>query len=97
MDFTELLSLSPHALLGLALMMLGVALKRSPLPDWLIPFIIMGVGAAVYPLLVSTGSIGYRVVTGFVIGATTVGLHQLKSQISNRNNDSPPPTDTKTP
>jgi hypothetical protein len=53
--------LSPPALLAVALYGLGFVLKKSPMPDWLIPFVLPCVGAVLFPFIADTASVSYTV------------------------------------
>jgi hypothetical protein len=49
MDITALFELAPPVVLLLALNVLGLAIKKSPLPDWAIVWVLPLVGMGVYP------------------------------------------------
>lgn len=76
-------SLSAPVTIILVCNILGVALKKSPLANWMIPFILLGVGTisyffigdpnAVYPAV----SKGKMVVWGFLYAGGAVYGHQL--------------------
>jgi|GEM_PF-829249 len=57
---------------------LGIYLKKSPLPDWLIPFVILALCAIAQCLL--KGWSGVNVVIGVYAGAGAIGGHQLVKQ-----------------
>lgn len=84
--------LSPPALLAVALYGLGFVLKKSPMPDWLIPFVLPCVGAIVFPFISDTSSIGYAVkspttwsvISGFVIGMGSTWINEATKQFANR-------------
>jgi hypothetical protein len=79
----EILELSPPVALTVALNLVGVFLKKSPINDWLIPFILMVLGAVVYPFICETAKVSYQVtypvilnaIYGLCIGGLAVGIH----------------------
>ena len=91
-ELSQLSELSPPILLALALNLLGSFLKKSPIQDWLIPFVLIGVGAAVYPVIAEVGKVSFAVasptafnaVIGAVIGGASVGINQAFRQFTNR-------------
>lgn len=72
-----------HVLLFLALIPFGILIKRSPLPNWLIPWVLVLVGTIVYPLLASPKNISpdiqhpYLVlgIFGFLLGVAALISH----------------------
>lgn len=88
---TDITQLSPPLALALALSFVGFGLKRSPVADWLIPWILIAAGAALYPLISEVGKISYTVshpeafaaVIGACIGGFAVGGHQAIKQMLN--------------
>ena len=93
--WSDIATLSPCALLAMLLMGLGVVLKRSPVEDWLIPFILIGLGALLYPFIADVTEIArgvkhpgiYRVVVGATIGTVSVGTHGTFRQFLRRKGD----------
>jgi len=69
---------------------LGIYLKKSPLPDWLIPFVILALCAVAQCLL--KGWSGINIVVGVYAGAGAIGGHQLIKQGTDR--DKSEPTET---
>lgn len=70
MDINFLFQLAPPVVLLLALNVLGLAIKKSPVPDWLIVWILPAVGAALYPHIADwTGSTPYSVKHPIVLNA----------------------------
>lgn len=90
MDFDQLLELSPPVLLALCLSLSGVFLKKSRVQNWLIPWMLMSVGALIFPFIAdvatkeihSRNPIFYHAVIGAAIGGLSVGAHQAISQLS---------------
>ena len=84
--------LSPPALLAVALYGLGFVLKKSPMPDWLIPFVLPCVGAIVFPFIADTSEVNFNVkspaafhaVIGFCIGGASVAMNEAGKQFLNR-------------
>lgn len=84
----KLTELSPPVLLALALYLFGRFLKRSPVADWMIPFILIAAGAAVNPLVAEVGKVSYNVqspvafnaLIGACIGGLAVAGHQGAKQ-----------------
>lgn len=60
----------------------GAALKKSTLPDWLIPIVLGFVGSLVYCLL--TDFTGRGAVYGASAGIGSVGTHQILKQLQHR-------------
>jgi hypothetical protein len=92
--YSDIATLSPPLLLAVVLNGVGIFLKRSPLKDWTIPFILMPLGAIIYPFIADvtdlhkgTGNpIAYRVVVGTAIGIISVGVHSTFKQFLTRKN-----------
>lgn len=88
-ELTEILQASPPIALAVALNLLGLALKKSPIADWLIPLLLPAIGAGVYPFIAEAGKINFECknpmllmgVYGFAIGAGSVGLNQMLRQL----------------
>lgn len=84
--------LSPPALLAVALYGLGFVLKKSPMPDWLIPFVLPCVGAIVFPFIADVSEVNFNVkspaafqaVIGFCIGGASVAMNEAGKQFLNR-------------
>jgi prepilin signal peptidase PulO-like enzyme (type II secretory pathway) len=94
-ELTTLLQSSPPIALAIGLNLLGLALKTSPIKNWLIPILLPVMGAAVYPFISEQGAINFQVknpdalqaVYGFVIGAGSVGLNQMLRQFTGRKDE----------
>lgn len=78
----QLLAVSPRIALVLVLCVIGFLMKRSPLPNWLIPWILLILGGAGYTVMADVKDedytaklIFYNVVLGMLLGAASVGLH----------------------
>lgn len=92
LDLDQITQLSPPVVLVLALWVLGVALKKSPWSDWLIPFALPVAGAILFPLIAETGSVSYSVksptvfngIIGFFLGGASVCFDQQIWQFFNR-------------
>lgn len=105
MDFDTIMHMSPPVLLSLALNAVGIFLKKSPIPDWLIPFALIAIGAITYPLIADTGDVNpkvhnpviYLAVIGSLIGGASVGANQALRQFLGRNDDKNPPANTPSP
>ncbi len=69
-------------LLTLALILVGLAWKKSKLPDKLIPLGLPVLGMVVYPAIAE--HTGRNAVLGFVLGALSVWLHQSIRQLLQR-------------
>lgn len=63
--------------------------RRTPkIPKWLVPWLTMGSGAVVYPLITDQAEMIFRVpypviaqaITGFLIGFAAIGSHRLFEQ-----------------
>ena len=88
MNLSDIIDLSPPVALALMLNLVGMAMKRSPIADWVIPWVMMGLGSLVYGMVASTADIGYDVrypqllnfIHGACIGGASVGLHQTVKQ-----------------
>jgi hypothetical protein len=93
-DLLDFLSVSPPIALAAALNGLGLALKKSPVPNWLIPLLLPIIGAAVYPFLAEPGKVNFECnnpamlhgIYGFIIGSASVGLNQMFRQFNGRRN-----------
>ena len=89
----ELLSASPAVVLAFVLTFIGYALKQAPkFPNWLIPFALPVIGAAVFYFVgeisqsVEVRNAGVaRLLYGFGIGCGSVGLNQMLRQWQGRN------------
>ena len=84
---SDILEYSPPVALAIALNLLGLALKKSPVANWLIPLLLPFIGMGVYPFI--SLPMHYQVpnptvlmaVYGFCIGAGSVGLNQAIKQV----------------
>lgn len=86
MDLDQLLNLTPPWILGAVLLMVGFFLKKSPVQNWLIPWLIGPLGAAVYPWIAVAGKEGKNpflldTLYGAGIGLAVVGGHQAFKQL----------------
>lgn len=94
--YSDIATLSPPLLLALVLNGVGVFLKRSPINDWIIPFILILLGAIIYPFIADVAEVAqgtrnataYRVVVGAAIGVISVGVHATLKQFMGRKNGS---------
>jgi uncharacterized membrane protein YqaE (UPF0057 family) len=94
--YSDVATLSPTILLAVVLNGVGVFLKRSPLKDWLIPFVLIALGALIYPFIADVTELhsgtrnatAYRVVVGSAIGVISVGVHATLKQFIGRKGDS---------
>ena len=92
MELTDILQASPPLALAVALNVVGEALKRSPVPNWMLPLILPLLGALAYPFIAEAGKVNYEVarpdvllgIYGFCIGAASVGLNQMFRQFLGR-------------
>ena len=89
MDINFLFQLAPPLVLMLALNVVGLAVKKSPIPSWLIVWILPAIGAALYPHIADwTGAPSYDVqhpavlnaLYGVAIGGAAVWGNQLFRQ-----------------
>ena len=53
----QLIHAPSHLLLLVVLLALGVLIKKSPTPNWLIPWLLVTVGSVGYPFLASPGNV----------------------------------------
>lgn len=79
----QLTAVSPRFALVLALCVIGFWLKRSPVPNWVIPWVLVLLGGVVFPIIAEVKNddytaslIVYNVLIGILMGAASVGLHQ---------------------
>ncbi len=78
----QLLAVSPRIALVLVLCVVGYWLKRSPLPNWIIPWALIVLGALAYPIIADVKDddtaqlVIFNVMLGMLFGAASVGLHQ---------------------
>lgn len=80
-EISDIVTLSPPLLLALVLNGVGVFLKKSPVVDWLIPFILVVLGAAIYPFIgLGEGGTVRQAMVGAAIGVMSVGMHQAARQ-----------------
>lgn len=84
----QILSVTPHVGLVLCLNVLGYWLKRSPVKDWLIPFILLPLAAIAWPIIADVKNDDYtaqlvtrNVIVGILLGAASIGLHQIVRKI----------------
>lgn len=78
--------------LAAVLNLIGFAIKKSPIPNWAIPLIIMAIGGAAFPQIADYSKITYEcknpqilmALFGVGIGGVSVGLHQGLKQFIDR-------------
>lgn len=80
----QLLAVSPRIALVLVLCVIGYYLKRSPIKNWLIPWLLIAMGGTAYPIIASVKNDDYtaqlvlaNILLGILLGAASVGLHQI--------------------
>lgn len=86
----DVMKMSPPVALGAVLFVLGAILKRSPLPDWVVPVLLSAIGGASFPFLIPASQVGFEcpypqallAVYGALIGLAPTGLHQAFKQFS---------------
>lgn len=91
-EITDLLQSSPPVALALVLNVVGLALKKTPLPNWIIPVALPVLGALLYPYIAETGKVNFECrnpeillgVYGALIGSGSVGLNQMLRQFLGR-------------
>lgn len=91
-ELTDLLQSSPPMALALALNVVGLCLKKTPAPNWVIPLVLPVIGALVYPQIAEPGKVNFECrnpavllgIYGFVIGSGSVGLNQMVRQFLGR-------------
>lgn len=84
----NLTQLSPPVALATALWVVGNALKRSRVENWLIPFILPLLGALAYPFIADMSKVSYEVhspmlfnaLIGLAIGGTATAMDQAAWQ-----------------
>jgi hypothetical protein len=63
--------------------------RRTPkMPKWLVPWIVMGSGAIIYPLITEQGEMIFKVpypivaqaITGLLVGFAAIGTHRIFEQ-----------------
>lgn len=81
MEDTSFVTTAPGTLLlSLAIMLVCVPLKRTPhVPNWLIPYICLFLGAVGYSLLQESFQMR-NILVGTVLGGFAVGMHQSIKQ-----------------
>lgn len=92
LDLDQITQLSPPVALAAALWVLGSILKRSPVPDWLIPFFLPLAGAVAFPFIADVSEVNFNVkspaafqaVIGFCIGGAAVAMNEAGKQFLNR-------------
>lgn len=53
----QLIHAPSHLLLLLVLLLFGILIKKSPTPNWLIPWVLIGIGAFGYPFLTTASNV----------------------------------------
>lgn len=74
---TRLFSLGPEALVVVLILVTGLALKKSPIPNVWIPAIVVPLGVAVYPFLASDGRMPHTLelsTNGMVVAKLTYAM-----------------------
>lgn len=95
-EITDIMQASPPIALAIALNLLGLALKNSPIQNWMIPLLLPVIGSAAYPFIAERGKVNFEcanpvvllAIYGFVIGAGSVGFNQMLRQFLDRKNGS---------
>lgn len=79
----QLMAVSPRIALVIILCVIGYWMKRSPFPNWAIPWSLMILGAVGWTVMADRKNddytaqwITYNVILGMLLGAASVGLHQ---------------------
>lgn len=91
---TELLQLSPPVILAVALYILGFIISKSPWKNWIIPYVTVFLGGAIYPFISTTvpqvpHPTVANILYGLAIGAVPVGIDQMFKQWKSRDTDAP--------
>jgi hypothetical protein len=85
----SILKMSPPVALMVGLNSLMYYLRRTPhIPLWLVPWVIMILGAVTYPMITNSGDMIFTVpyplvaqsIIGFIIGFAAIGVHRLFEQ-----------------
>jgi len=84
MTMQDILEMAPPVAMALCLNIVGMALKKSPVANWLIPWILIALGAVVFPFVSDYSKINFQcknpmvlnAIYGAAIGGLSVGLHQ---------------------
>lgn len=84
MNFEDLSQLKAIPLTFIACNAVGLLLKRSPVQNWVIPWVALGLGVVLYPLIGDPSQVPWNVrsplahslVLGGLIGWASVGGHQ---------------------
>lgn len=79
----QLVAAPAHLLVLLVLLLLGVMIKISPIPNRWIPLILMGTGSTLYPSIVSPGNVDYTLsnpwlvlaIYGWILSIGSIVLH----------------------
>lgn len=88
----QILEMSPAALFVLGFNGLGLALKKSPVANWMIPYILAAVGALLWPCISDPSKVSYtmkypvvyQALVGAVLAGFSVYLNQATRQFLNR-------------
>ncbi len=89
MNLDDLLQLKAIPLLFVACNVIGMVLKKSPVQNWLIPWVLLIIGAVTYPFISDPGDAPYAMrsplvhsmLIGAIIGWASVGGHQALSAL----------------
>lgn len=84
MNLEDISQLKAIPLTFVACNAIGILLKRSPVQNWMIPWVLLGLGMALYPFICDPSQVPYNVrsplvhslVLGALIGLGSVGGHQ---------------------
>lgn len=84
----QALQLSPPFALALGLNLVGLFMKKSPIPNWTIPLSLIIMGAGSYPFIAEPGKVNYEcknpdilnAIYGACIGGLSVGMNQVFRQ-----------------
>lgn len=83
-SINELLELSPPVMLALLLNIVGALLKKSPVPNWIIPWCLIVMGGVLFPFVAEQQTVVYNsynptvytVIIGCCIGGASVALYE---------------------
>lgn len=88
----DILQQSPVVMMVMLLNLVGSSLKKSPVCDWMIPWILGALGAILYPCIADTSQVAFNVahpvvvqaMQGAFIGGMSVAIHQAVMQFLRR-------------
>ena len=88
-DIESILKLPPAILLVIGLNILAVIIRRTPLTNWAIPFVVLGVGTFLYPRITTPANTVFSqaetwtlYVQGFMVGGFSFGADSLLAKFS---------------